>query len=233
MQPYFFPYWGHFSLIAATECWVVFDVSQYTPKSWMTRNRVLHPTRGWQYLSVPLSNGSQSVRIHQALVKDRAGTRDAMVRKLEHYRRRAPYFDDTLQVLCQAFDDVRDDSLVELDVSTLRTVCRYLDIRFEYRICSQLPIGLPDQMRPGEWAPRIAKHLGAAHYINPESGRELFDRRLFEDAGIKLSFLSPAIFEYPTRGYTFEANLSILDAMMWNEPAVIRDAVSSRYILST
>lgn len=231
MQPYFFPYWGHFSLIFATECWIVFDVTQYTPKSWMSRNRILHPTRGWQYLSVPISNVSRSIRTHQALVKDPAGARDTMVRKLEHYRKKAPFFDATIQVLSQAFDDVKDDSLVALDVSALCTVCRYLDISFDYRICSQMPLDLPDKMDPGQWAPEIAKRLGAAHYVNPESGRELFDARDFAAGNVKLSFLSPAEFEYLTPGYTFEPNLSILDAMMWNEPAVIRDVVSSHYIL--
>ena len=46
MQPYFFPYIGYFSLIANTDLWVVFDTPQYTRKSWMNRNRILHP-RGW------------------------------------------------------------------------------------------------------------------------------------------------------------------------------------------
>lgn len=46
MQPYFFPYLGHFSLIAASDAWIVFDVRQYTPRTWMNRNRILHPTGG-------------------------------------------------------------------------------------------------------------------------------------------------------------------------------------------
>jgi hypothetical protein len=42
MQPYFFPYLGHFGLIAAVDQWIVFDVTQYTPKTW-NRNPSLHP----------------------------------------------------------------------------------------------------------------------------------------------------------------------------------------------
>ncbi len=49
MQPYFFPYLGHFGLIAACDRWVVFDTCQYTPRSWMNRNRVLHPAEGWTW----------------------------------------------------------------------------------------------------------------------------------------------------------------------------------------
>ena len=66
MQPYFFPYLGHFSLIAAADEWVVFDVTQYTPSSWMNRNRILHPVRGWKWLTVPLANGSIHIRTEQA-----------------------------------------------------------------------------------------------------------------------------------------------------------------------
>ena len=45
MQPYFFPYLGHFALIANVDAWIVFDVTQYTPRTWINRNRVLHPSR--------------------------------------------------------------------------------------------------------------------------------------------------------------------------------------------
>ena len=62
MQPYFFPYWAHFSLIAYTSKWIVFDECQYKPKSWMNRNRILHPNKGWQYISVPLSNSSRNIK---------------------------------------------------------------------------------------------------------------------------------------------------------------------------
>jgi hypothetical protein len=38
MQPYFFPYLGHFALIANVDSWVVFDVTQSTPNSWISCN---------------------------------------------------------------------------------------------------------------------------------------------------------------------------------------------------
>lgn len=53
MQPYFFPYPGHFALIAHVDQWLVFDITQYTPKTWMNRNRILHP-RGGGTTSLPL-----------------------------------------------------------------------------------------------------------------------------------------------------------------------------------
>ena len=47
MQPYFFPYLGYYQLMMAVERWIVFDIVKYADRSWMNRNRVLHPTTGW------------------------------------------------------------------------------------------------------------------------------------------------------------------------------------------
>ena len=68
MQPYFFPYPGHFALIASVDRWIVFDVTQYTPKTWMNRNRVLHPASGAMYVTVPLANASKAIWVHLKVV---------------------------------------------------------------------------------------------------------------------------------------------------------------------
>ena len=70
MQPYFFPYLGHFALIAAVDEWIVFDITQYTRKSWVNRNRVLRPDGGWQYVSIPLRDSSIHIKTSEAVVAD-------------------------------------------------------------------------------------------------------------------------------------------------------------------
>ena len=42
MQPYFFPYLGYFSLIAASDQFIVFDVVQYIRHGWINRNRIIY-----------------------------------------------------------------------------------------------------------------------------------------------------------------------------------------------
>ena len=226
MQPYFFPYWGHFALIAAVDRWVVFDVTQYTPKTWMTRNRILHPTEGWQYVSVPLDKASISIKTHQARILNPEEAGDQIIRKLAHYKKRAPYFDQVIALVESAFSNLADDRLVTLDTTALSKTCAYLGIPFDYSICSQLGLALPDDLGPGDWAPTIAHRLGARRYVNPAGGRELFRKEQFDELGVELRFLQHGSFEYPTPGYQFQPNLSILDAMMWNDPAVIRKAVT-------
>ena len=224
MQPYFFPYLGHFSLIAAADEWVVFDISQYTPKSWMSRNRILHPKESWQYVSVPLSNASISIRTHEARVLDLAATHQSILGKLSHYKGKAPYYRKVAELVAASFDGVQGDSLVSLNVAGLRTVCAYLGIPFQSRLCSEMDLQFPDEMAAGDWAPHICRQLGASHYVNPASGEALFDPALFASFGVTLQLASPTEFKYATGPYHYEPYLSILDVLMWNAPDLVSRA---------
>lgn len=225
MQPYFFPYLGHFALIAHVDAWVVFDVTQYTPKTWMNRNRVLHPNEGWIYVNVPLANSSISIRTNEARILNLADARRNVLGKLTHYRRKAPYYQAVVTLVESAMADSDNPSLVHLNARSLRCVCEYLGLRFDYRICSDLDIPLPGTLAPGEWAPAICSKLGASGYVNPAGGRELFAPADFSSRKIELEFLSFENFAYETKPYSFEPGLSILDVLMWNSPRAVVDAI--------
>jgi hypothetical protein len=226
MQPYFFPYLGHFALIAHIDRWVVFDTSQYTPRSWMNRNRVLHPQSGWTYINAPLARSSVSLRTWQAEVDAPQDVRRSLLGKLSHYRRHAPYYRQTIALVEESFERLGgDDSLVRMNACGLAAVCAYLDLPFDYQICSHLELDLENVEGPGGWAPEIARKLGATSYLNPESGRALFNPEDFQRQGIDLRFLEFAGLSYSTGPYAFEPGLSVLDAVMWNTPDCIRQSL--------
>ncbi|WP_322031649.1 WbqC family protein [Paraburkholderia sp. J76] len=227
MQPYFFPYLGHFALIASTDAWVVFDITQYTPKTWMSRNRVLHPKEGWNYVSVPLSNASISIRTSEARVMDLEKSRASVLGKLSHYRGKAPYYRAVEKLVRETMQDGGDASLTRLNVRGLQAVCDYLALPFNYRICSEIDLPLPDAMGAGEWAPTICALFGASGYVNPAGGRDLFDPADFASRNIGLEFLTFAPFSYDTGDYRFEPGLSILDVLMWNSPEAVVEALRS------
>jgi hypothetical protein len=231
MQPYFFPYLGHFSLIDAVDEWIVFDITQYTAKSWMTRNRILHPKEGWQYVTVPLSNSSISIKIHEAKVLSLAEAKPNIIGKLSHYKKKAPYFEPVISLVNDAFDLAEDDSLVHLNVRGLAAVCRYLGIPFNFRIASELNLQLPEKLGPGEWALEICGLLGATRYINPASGQNIFDAGKFSERGIDLRFLQSNEFVYKPGTYRYEANLSILDVLMWSSPAAVVEAIRGNAVV--
>ncbi len=230
MQPYFFPYIGYYELIAATEKWVVFDIAQFTPKSWMTRNRILHPGSGWQYISVECSRASQNKKIYEIRLLNPAGSRDKLLGQLAHYKKRAPHFKPVCELVREAFDRLKTDSLTELNICGLSAVCAYLDIPFSPLRCSEMRLPLPAIEHPGQWALEICSALGASHYINPPGGRELFKPDEFASRNIRLSFTELRTFAYECSPYVFEPHLSILDALMWNAPDIVRGYLETAVI---
>ena len=218
MQPYFFPYLGHFGLIASVDEWIVFDVTQYTPRSWMNRNRVLHPKGGWNYVSVPLANSSISISIREAQILNVIAARKSVLGKLSHYRRAAPHYGAVVALVEEAFGDLADNSLVRLNARGLSAVCRRLEIPFRFRILSELGLGLPENPGPGGWAPMICERVGATSYVNPAGGRALFDPADFAGRAIDLLFAETEPLCYQTGPFKFEPGLSILDVLMWNAP---------------
>ncbi len=223
MQPYFFPYAGHFSLLHCADHWVVFDVSQYTPKTWINRNRILHPKDGCMYATVPVRGSSQSMKIEAVMLHEPEEALRNLLGKLAHYRKRAPYYGAVVALLEKSFVDRRSDSLVDLNVSALSATSRYLGIDFSYSICSEVDLDLEVIDHPGQWALKIAQQLGARQYVNPISGRRLFRPEEFAAAGIELRFLRADPMVYDTGPYCFIPDLSILDVLMWNGPGTVRE----------
>ncbi len=220
MQPYFFPYLGHFQLIAASDRWIVFDIVKYQKRSWMNRNRILHPTQGWQYVNVPVHDAPSGL-VSDTRVIDKDAALSRILGQLEHYRRRAPHFAAVTDMVRQTFARAEGDRLVDLSLQSLLVPCERLGLQMDWSICSRMDLELPPVVHPGQWALEICSAVGAASYINPASGRELFQPGEWAARGIGLEFLEPRLFNYPCRPYEFVASLSILDVMMWNEPAVI------------
>jgi len=225
MQPYFFPYLGHFALIAAVDEWIVFDITQYTRKSFINRNRVLHPSHGWQYISIPLRHSSIHIRILEAKIADSRDQERYVLGKISHYKKHAPYYGQVCEIVRRAFAGITHESLVSLNVAGLQTVCEYLGLPFSHRLCSQLNIAFPDNLLPGQWAPWLSGRLFADVYINPVGGRELFDPSDFAREAVSLRFLDFKPFVYDTPGYIFEDSLSILDVLMWNSSDEIVEAI--------
>jgi hypothetical protein len=213
MQPYFFPYIGYFSLIRATDKWVVFDNVQYIRHGWVNRNRILHPAEGWQYIIAPLKKHQRSARINEVEVIEGNQWRDRIFGQLEHYRKRAPFFRETLDLVTNCLEG-EQPNLAKLNVQILSRICGYLGVTFDYDVFSELELPLEEVDDPGLWALRISQHYRANSYINPPGGKELFDPEAFAKAGIALQFLEPAGIPYDQKRESFTPALSIIDVLM-------------------
>lgn len=227
MQPYFFPYLGYFDLINRTDRWIVFDIVKYSAKSWMNRNRILDGRGAWQYISLPVDKHCADGLIKDVRILDKDAACKRILGQINHYRSvRAPRFTPVKQLIeaCFAIDS---DKLVDLNVRGMELVCETLGIQFDYQIMSQMDMALPEILHPGQWALEISDQLGADEYINPPNGRPIFVPEEFEAREIKLTFTDLIDFKYHCGPYPFIEHLSILDALMWNDPEQVKSFLDS------
>jgi hypothetical protein len=230
MQPYFFPYIGYYSLIKYSDRFIVFDTPQFIYHGWIERNRILKPSEGWQYIKVSLTKHSRSALIKDVQIKKSEPWQEKIIAQLQHYKKRAPFFKSTMQIIEQIiFTDF--DNIVDLDVKALELTCSYLNIDLNYNLFSQMDIGIDLVNEPDEWALNISKAIRAAEYVNPPGGQDFFNKKKFNSSNIKLTFLKNKLNPYNQNREVFEAGLSIIDVMMFNSPENISKMLTDYELL--
>lgn len=227
MQPYFFPYLGYFDLINRVDRWIVFDTPQYIRHGWINRNRILHPAKGWQYIIVPLAKHSRDTAIKEVQILPHTDWRSRILGQIMHYKKRAPGFSRTYALIEECLD-AGELSLSRLNTRILARICVHLEIPFNCTLFSEMGLSLGPIDGPGDWALKICQCLRADEYLNPPGGEGLFDPAKFSAAGINLLIQDPFTFLYDCPGYCFEPNLSVIDALMWNEPDRIKAHLDGR-----
>ena len=224
MQPYFFPYLGYYSLIKKTDEFILFDTVQFIRHGWIERNRILKPVEDWQYVAVPLEKRKLSTPICDVKIRNDEDWKGKLIRQLDHYKKRAPFFRETLRVIEDSLS-IDTNSIVKLNENILKKTCAYLDISPKISIFSEMNLTIDDVTDPGGWALQISKALKAKEYFNPTGGVDIFDAEQFSNAGISLRFLGNNLKPYSQRRQTFEAGLSIIDVMMFNDVESINSLI--------
>ena len=205
MQPYFFPYLGYLALIRHTDFFVLLDSVQYIRKGWINRNRVLKPGEGWQYVTAPIQGTDRDTLIRDVLVLEGDAWKARILRQLEHYKKRSPYYAEVRALLENCFSNP-ELSISRLNVFYLEQICHYLELPFRHAIFSDMDLVLGRVEAPDEWALRIAQAMGATAYSNPPGGRAFFHPEKYTRGGVKLQFLHIALEPYSQRRPGFEAS---------------------------
>ena len=226
MQPYFFPYIGYFQLIASVDLFIIYDNIKYTKKGWINRNRFLR--NGAEVVfTVPLRKDSDFLD-----VKDRAVAGDfdrgKLVNQLREAYRRAPHFDQAFPLVERSVMSPRENLFEYIDDSVVE-VCRYLGIGT--RIVSSSNLAIAPSLKAEDRVLALCKAAGANGYVNAIGGQKLYSRKEFEAQGVELKFLKSHAITYPQFGDPFVPSLSIIDVMMFNPVARIREFLETGYEL--
>lgn len=220
MQPYFFPYIGYISLIKNVDKFILLDDVQFIRHGWIERNRILKPTGGWQYISVPLEKHGQKIAIKDIKINNFQQWKSKIISQLTYYKK-APYYRKVMSLVEGLFDK-EYSNITELDKAAIEQVLIYLEINTPIEIFRNMKVEIEDAMSADEWALNICRRIdGVNEYWNPKGGKSFFDTEKYKRNGIKLRFQEVEIKEYPQLGSEFEPGLSILDVMMFNDPKEI------------
>lgn len=214
-QPYFFPYVGHYALIRQVDRYIIDDIVQFTDKSWMSRNRILKPQGGWQYILMPVKKHPSKSAIREILVDSEKPWKQKILKQLDYYRK-APFFAQ-VYLLVERLLNTDSDRLSDINERITRGVCEYLEIDTPIEVLSRMSLSYETPQAPDEWGLNVCRTLpGITEYWNAPGGAAFYERQKYYDAGFEIKFQKMILEEYPQKGDPFEPGLSIIDVMMFN-----------------
>lgn len=210
MQPYLFPYLGYFQLMQAADAFVIYDDVNYIKKGWINRNYILSQGQALR-ITLSLHGASSNLPINQISV---GGNQEKLLKTIRQNYSRAPQFAITFPVVEEILLQ-KEKNLANFLEHGLRRISSHLGLRPEWHVSSSLE--KDTGLRGQEKVLFICEKLGATEYINLPGGMALYDRECFARRNIRLSFIQPRPAAYNQFGRDFVPNLSIIDAMMFND----------------
>lgn len=229
MQPYLFPYLGYYSLIENTDEFVFFDTPQYIRKGWINRNRILSSDNVPIYFTIPVRKADRNTPIQNIKVSEDLKWKKQFWGSLIRYKS-APYYNKVIDVVKPVIEE--DTVFIsKIAITSIIKVAEYLGIETKFHIFSEMDMDFPEVKEPDEWALYISKEMHADVYVNPPGGISFFDRDKYVKNGLELQFLKQDLPKYKQFNNEFVPGLSIIDVMMFNSPADIRDMMRNYEIL--
>lgn len=218
MQPYFMPYIGYFQLMNLVDKFVLYDDVAFINRGWVNRNRML--LNGKDYLfTIPLKDASQNKRICDIALADDPKWRAKLQKTIEQAYRKAPFYETVLPLTAKIIN-FEAANVAAFIRHSLEVLTPYMGIETE--LIPSSTIYENGHLKAQDRILDICRHEKATHYINPIGGMELYQKEDFADAGIRLNFIRSLPITYPQFNHEFVAWLSVLDILMFNEPASIR-----------
>lgn len=228
MQPYLFPYIGYFQLMNAVDEFVLYDNIEYTKKGWINRNRILVNGKD-TYISLPLKKDSDFLYVKERYLSESwLSERKKLLNRISESYKKAPYFQEAYPLL-QTILMFEDFNLFNFLYHSIKLLKEYFEIHCSITISSD--ISVDHNLKSENKVIAICRKRSADVYINAIGGQNLYNNKNFRQEGIDLYFIKMNPFEYKQFNNDFIPFLSIIDVMMFNEKAVIKEFLNTGYIL--
>ena len=210
MQPYFLPYIGYFQLIKSADIFVLADEYQYTKKGWINRNKAVLNKRIETFTLAVSSEGDfiSEKKLHSG------ESNKSLFRRIKQSYLEAPN-SEKINVRLEDFLLSEEGNLFPFIEKSITSICDFLAIDTQILRLSALDNN--KDLRGIDRVQDIVKNLGADTYLNPEGGREIYKKDVFNDNDLELEFLEHNPKPYPQLIPGFVDRLSIIDLLYMNE----------------
>ena len=186
----------------------------------------------FQYTSVPVQKHSKGTLIQDIQIDQESNWQTRLMGQLTVYKKlNAPNY-LVIKELVEEIIFQKHVTLNQLLVKCLAETCKYIGINLEYEFASNLKLEKSAIKQPGDWALEISKLKEAQEYINLPSGYEIFDEKRFLNSGVRLKFIKSHLSPYPqSRREEFNAGLSIIDVLMFNNLSHVKNILETDYAI--
>jgi len=219
MQPYFFPYIGYWQLINAVDIFVIYDDVNFIKRGYISRNNILQNQKA-QLFTLELIGASQNKKINEISVGNNS---KKLLKTIKQNYSKAPFFNDVFQVLDEILNNEEKELSKFLGFSLVK-IAKYLNIDTKFLYSSD--IKNDKTFKAQDRLIEMSKILNATGYINSIGGIELYDKEVFSQNDINLSFLKTHEISYKQFNNEFVPNLSIVDILMFNSKDNIKNMLN-------
>lgn len=210
MQPYFFPYIGYFQMVKAVDTFVFYDDVNFIKNGWINRNRILINGQS-SYFTLHLKDASSYKLINEICFTD---NRNKLLRSIALSYSKAPYYKEVFKLIERCLH-VETEKVASIAINSIIQVSSYLDLNNTFEV-SSLKYADTNGLDKAHRLIEICKRNNATTYINAIGGADLYEKSLFRENEIELSFIKPKEIIYNQFKNDFVPWLSIIDVLMFN-----------------
>jgi hypothetical protein len=188
MQPYFMPYIGYYQLINEVDMFIFYDDVNFIKGGWINRNYITinnQPSR----FTIPLKKVSSFKKINETFVDWDSKHMNKFIKTFNIYLKDKP---NSKEVMDKIFE-IKPKTISEMSILSIELSCKYLGINTIFKKSSDLDfVRVKDRVIN---LINLCKNQNHSNYVNMIGGEHLYNKDLFNQQGISLSFMrsSPSL----------------------------------------
>lgn len=213
MQPYIFPYYGYYKMIALADYFIIYDNVQYINRGYINRNKILINGKA-TYFNFQIEKQDLFQPIQNVRLKNFKNAKQKFIDQVYFSYKRAPFFDEVFNYLDRLF--LNDFKYInKLNSKSLEDLSLLLNLNTDFFQASSLNINNFDLLSKEEKLDRFIDHFQAKTIIMPPNSLKLYANWSPKNNCHKLN-LKMAEISYKQFSNEYVPNLSIIDVLMFN-----------------